>query len=177
MNGGKAHERRPSSAPARSCEEIAARYVARFRDRKADWAAFEDAKLEGYKRAQHRFIGAGGSGKHGDATVIAPRGFTLSIMYVEPGQGNAAHTHEVEEVFFVLQGYLTAFIQDESGRRLDIRLGPWECIACPPGVIHGYVNESLEPVYFQVMLGRARPDTMGYADEALYRRRDAHLGS
>jgi oxalate decarboxylase/phosphoglucose isomerase-like protein (cupin superfamily) len=166
---------RPAELVGMPLDEIASRYVARFRDRKADWAAFEDAKIEGYKRAQHRFIGAGGSGKHGDAAVIPPRGFTLSIMYVEPGQGNAAHTHEVEEVFFVLKGYLTAFLQDESGRRLDVRLGPWECIACPPGVIHGYINESLEPVYFQVMLGRARPETMGYADENLYQRRDAHL--
>jgi mannose-6-phosphate isomerase-like protein (cupin superfamily) len=166
---------RPKELVGVPLEEIAQRYVARFRDRKADWAAFEDARIEGYKRAQHRFIGAGGSGKHGDAAVIPPRGFTLSIMYVEPGQGNAAHTHEVEEVFFVLQGYLTAFLEDDGGRRLDVRLGPWECIACPPGVIHGYVNESLAPVYFQVMLGRARPDTMGYADEGLYQRRDAHL--
>ena len=166
---------RPPELVGATLEDIAARYVARFRERKADWAAFEDAKLEGYKRAQHRFIGAGGSGKHADAAVIPPRAFTLSIMYVEPGQGNAAHTHEVEEIFFVLQGYLTAFVQDESGKRIDIRLGPWECIACPPGVIHGYVNESLEPVYFQVMLGKARPEAMGYADEALYKRRDAHL--
>jgi len=170
------HPRPPELADA-TLEEIAARYVARFCDRKADWAAFEDAKIDGYRRAQHRFIGAGGSGKHADVNVIPPRGFTLSIMYVEPGQGNAAHTHEVEEIFFVLRGHLTAFLQDESGRRMDIRLGPWECIACPPGVIHGYVNESLEPVYFQVMLGRARPDTMGYADDELYRRRAAHLGA
>jgi len=166
---------RPQELVGMPLEEIAQRYVARFRDRKADWAAFEDAKTEGYKRAQHRFIGAGGSGKHGDVAVIPPRGFTLSIMYVEPGQGNAAHTHEVEEVFFVLKGYLTAFLEDESGRRIDVRLGPWECIACPPGVIHGYINDSLEPVYFQVMLGRARPETMGYADDKLYQRRDAHL--
>jgi mannose-6-phosphate isomerase-like protein (cupin superfamily) len=166
---------RPKELVGVPIEEIASRYVARFRDRKADWAAFEDARVEGYKRAQHRFIGAGGSGKHGDSAAIPPRGFTLSIMYVEPGQGNAAHTHEVEEVFFVLQGYLTAFLEDESGRRIDVRLGPWECIACPPGVIHGYINESLEPVYFQVMLGRGRPETMGYADENLYQRRDAHL--
>jgi mannose-6-phosphate isomerase-like protein (cupin superfamily) len=166
---------RPPELVGMPLEEIASRYVARFRDRKADWAAFEDAKIEGYKRAQHRFIGAGGSGKHGDAHAIPPRGFTLSIMYVEPGQGNAAHTHEVEEIFFVLQGYLTAFIEDESGKHIDVKLGPWECIACPPGVIHGYINESLEPVYFQVMLGRARPDTMGYANEDLYQRRDAHL--
>jgi mannose-6-phosphate isomerase-like protein (cupin superfamily) len=149
--------------------------LTRFRDRKADWHAFEDAKIEGYRRAQHRFIGAGGSGKHGDPHVIPPGAFTLSIMYVPSGQGNAAHTHETEEVFFVLQGYLTVFLQDETGQRIDVKLGPWECTACPPGVIHGYVNESLEPVYFQVMLGKGRPEVMGYADEDLFKRRDQHL--
>ena len=156
-------------------ETIMARYVGRFRDRKPDWAAFEDAKIEGFKRAQHRFIGAGGSGKHGDPTVIPAGNFTLSIMFVEPGQGNAAQTYEVEEVFFVLRGSLSVFVEDESGRRLSRTLGPWECISCPPGVIHGYQNESAEPVFFQVMLGKARPETMGYADEDLYKRRDAHL--
>ncbi len=168
------HPRPPELADA-SLEDIMARYVARFRDRKPDWAAFEDAKIEGFKRAQHRFIGAGGSGKHTDPNAIPARNFTLSIMFVEPGQGNAAHTHEVEEIFFVLQGFLDVFVEDESGRRVETRLGPWECIACPPGVIHGYDNRSLEPVYFQVMLGRARPDAMGYADETLFNRRDAHL--
>ncbi|MCX7197786.1 MAG: cupin domain-containing protein, partial [Proteobacteria bacterium] len=61
------------------------------------------------------------------------------------------------------------------GNRVTTRLGKWECVACPPGVIHGYDNNSLEPVYFQVMLGRAKPETMGYADEKLYEQRDAHL--
>ncbi len=156
-------------------EEIMDRYVGRFKDKVPDWAAFEDAKIEGFKRAQHRFIGAGGSGKHDDPTVIPANNFTLSIMLVEPGQGNAAHTHEIEECFFVLQGILDVFIEDESGKRLWTRLGPWECAACPAGVIHGYENRSLEPVYFQVMLGRGTPETMGYADEELYQRRGAHL--
>ena len=165
----------PAEVAALSLDEIAQKYVARFRDRKADWAAFEDAKLEGFKRAQHRFIGAGGSGKHGDTSVIPAGNFTLSIMYVPVGQGNAAHTHEVEECFFVLQGHLDVFVEDETGKRITTRLGPWECIACPAGVIHGYQNDSLEPVYFQVMIGRAKPETMGYADDDLYKRRDAHL--
>jgi mannose-6-phosphate isomerase-like protein (cupin superfamily) len=168
------HEMPPEIA-ALSLEEIAERYIGRFRDKTRDWEAFEDAKIEGYRRAQHRFIGAGASGKHDDPGIIPPRAFTLSIVYCPPGQGNAAHTHEVEEVFFILQGTLTVSIEDESGHQLRRRLGPWECIACPPGVIHGFQNESLEPVYFQVMLGKGRPDTMGYADEDLYRRRDAHL--
>ena len=156
-------------------EDIARRYIGRFKEKTPDWAAFEDARIEGWKRAQHRFIGAGGSGKHDDPSVIPAGNFTLSIMFVNPGQGNAAHTHEVEECFFVLQGFLDVFVEDESGKRIWERLGPWECISCPAGVIHGYENRSLEPVYFQVMLGRGRPETMGYADPKLYERRDAHL--
>ncbi|HZU05326.1 MAG TPA: cupin domain-containing protein [Chloroflexota bacterium] len=166
---------KPPEIAGLTLEEIAQRYTARFIDRKADWDAFADARIEGYRRAQHRFIGAGGSGKHDDPNVIPPRAFTLSIMYVEPGQGNAAHTHEVEEVFFVLKGHLTVFLEDEDGRRLEVKLGPWDCISCPPGVIHGYVNNSLEPVYFQVLLGRAQPELMGYVDPALLAQRDVHL--
>ncbi len=82
---------RPKELVGVPIEDIFNRYVGRFRDRKPDWAAFEDAKVEGFKRAQHRFIGAGGSGKHGDPTVIPAGNFTLSIMYVEPGQGMSVH--------------------------------------------------------------------------------------
>jgi len=170
-----ARHSRPDDIANASLEELSDRFIARYRDRKPDWAAFEDAKIEGFKRAQHRCIGAGGSGKHGDTSVIPARGFTLSIMYVEPNQGNAAHTHEVEEVFFVLKGFLDVFLEDESGKQIWTRLGEWDCISCPPGVIHGYQNRSLEPVYFQVMLGRGRPEAMGYADDKLYQRREAHL--
>lgn len=169
---------RPQELEDASIEEIAEKFTRRFSEITPDWEAFEDAKIEGFKRAQHRFMGAGGSGKHHDSAVIPPRGFTLSIMFVEPGQGNAAHTHEVEEIFFVLQGFLTVFIEEEgTGRRIKKRLGPWECVACPPGVIHGYDNDSLEPVYFQVMLGIGKPETMGYADEELYKNREGHLAA
>jgi len=157
-------------------EELLRTRVARFVDRQPDWDAFADARVEGYRRAQHRYIGSGASGKT-DARAIPAEQFTLSVMFVPPGQGNAAHTHEVEEVFFVLQGYLTVFLEDEDGRQVSRKLGPWECIACPPGVIHGFQNDSLEPVYMQVMLGRGRPEAMGYADDELYRRREAHLAA
>ena len=80
---------RPPELVDTPIEEIMQQFVGRFKEKKPDWAAFEDAKVEGYKRAQHRFIGAGGSGKHADPNVIPAKNFTLSIMYVEPGQGNA----------------------------------------------------------------------------------------
>src|SRR4029077_16899983 len=152
------HPRPPDLVNA-PLEDIMQKYVGRFREKKPDWAAFEDAKLGGYKRSQHGFIGAGGSGKHTDPTIIPAGNFTLSIMYVEPGQGNAAHTHEVEECFFVLQGYLDVFVEDESGKRVTTRLGPGKSIARRAGVTPGYQNDSLEPVFFQVMLGRAKPET------------------
>src|SRR6266446_7483307 len=163
-----------TAQPAQSLDDMLRTHVARFTERRADWDAFADARVEGFKRAQHRFIGSGASGK-ADASVIPAHHFTLSVMFIPPGQGNSPHTHEVEEVFFILQGTLSVFVEDESGRRVSRTLGPWECISCPPGVIHGYQNESPEPVYFQVMLGRAKPETMGYADDLLYQRRDAHL--
>jgi broad specificity phosphatase PhoE len=51
----------PADVAKLSLDEVVQKYLAWFRDRRADWAAFEDAKIEGYKRAQHRFIGARGS--------------------------------------------------------------------------------------------------------------------
>src|ERR1700676_701837 len=117
-------------------DDIMKKYVGRFKDKKPDWAAFEDAKIDGNKRAQHRFIGAGGSGKHDDPNIIPAGNFTLSIVYVNPGQGNAAHTHEVEECFFVLQGILDVFVEDESGNRATKRLGPGGGTCRPAGVRH-----------------------------------------
>ena len=148
--------------------------VALFRQRKPDWNAFADASQPGYRRAQHRYIGAGASGK-ADPLSIPPGNFTLSIMYVPVGEGNAAHTHEVEEVFFVLQGHVQVFWDDENGERQETRLGPWDCVLCPPNVVHGFHNDSLEPCYMQVMLGKPAPDLMTYADSSLQQQRDAHL--
>ena len=155
-------------------DELLKQRVARFVDRVPDWDAFADARVEGYRRAQHRYIGAGASGKQDTRTIPAEH-FTLSVMFVPPGQGNAPHTHEVEEVFFVLQGKLRVFLQDAEGRRGEAVLGRWDCVSCPAGAIHGFENVGLEPAYIQVMLGAARPGLMGYTDSDLESQRDVHL--
>src|ERR1700704_467433 len=79
-----------------TADELIKTQIARFVDRQPDWDAFADARVDGYRRAQHRYIGAGASGKS-DPRAIAAEHFTLSVMFVPPGQRNAAHTHEVEE--------------------------------------------------------------------------------
>ncbi len=161
---------------ATSLQELLKSRVARFMDRVADWDAFADARVDGYRRAQHRYIGAGASGKT-DPRAIAAEHFTLSVMFVPPGQGNAAHTHEVEEVFFILDGKVKVFFEDGAGHREEAVLGRWDCVSAPAHVIHGFENVGLEPAYLQVMLGRARPDLMTYADAGLQARRDVHLGT
>jgi mannose-6-phosphate isomerase-like protein (cupin superfamily) len=161
---------------AETLQGLLTRQVARFVDRRGDWDAFDDARVEGYRRAQHRYIGSGASGKI-DATVIPAEHFTLSVMFVPVGQGNAAHSHEVEEVFFVLRGKVLVFFEDGEGQRAEAVLGPWDCVSSPAGVIHGFQNVGLEPAYLQVMLGKARPDLMTYVDPALQERRAEHLGS
>ncbi|WP_022958197.1 cupin domain-containing protein [Spongiibacter tropicus] len=166
---------RPPELKDASLDDIMKRYVARFKDRSPDWDAFADANIDGYRRAQHRFVGAGASGKHSDDTIVPAGNFTVSIMLVPPGQANAPHTHEVEEIFFVLQGRCVVFIEDEEGNRLSEELEPWEMISCPPGVIHGYINETDEPVYLQVMLGRGQPETAGFTDQSLFDNRERHL--
>lgn len=149
-------------------EEIMERYTKAFTAIVPDWDAFADTKIEGRRRAQHRFIGAGGSGKHDDPDSIPAGGFTLSVMFLPPGQGGSAHTHEVEEVFFVLKGVITFFLEDEPGRRVSKRMGPWECISCPAGVLHGFVNEGVEGAYLQTLIGTGRPGPVGFADDQIY---------
>ena len=155
-------------------EELLRTHVARFVDRVGDWDAFADARVDGFRRAQHRYIGSGASGKT-DARAIAADHFTLSVMFIPPGQGNAAHTHEVEEVFFVLDGKVKVFFEDGAGGRVETVLGRWDCVSAPANVIPGFENVGLEGAYMQVMLGRAKPDLMTYADPKLQSQRDVHL--
>jgi mannose-6-phosphate isomerase-like protein (cupin superfamily) len=148
-----------------SLEEVAERYTVRFADIKPDWSVFGDSNFDGYRRAQFRYIGET-LGKPEVRHI--PAGATrLSVMYVPPGEGNAPHTHPVEEVFFILKGNVTVFFEEEDGRHVEENLGPWDCVSCPAGVIHGFQNNGLEPAYLQVMVGQTKPEPMGYADVKL----------
>jgi mannose-6-phosphate isomerase-like protein (cupin superfamily) len=168
------HER-PKHLVDTPLDEIMNRYTKVFSDIIPDWNAFADSQMEGRKRAQHRFIGAGGSGKHDDPNHIPANDLTLSVMYLPPGQGGSAHTHEVDEVFFVLQGIITFFVEDDKGNRVYKRMGPWGCISCPPGVLHGFINEGMEGAYLQTIIGTGRPGPVGFADNSIFESEKAKL--
>src|SRR2546422_3085382 len=144
--------RKPSMT---TLEELLRTRVARFVDRLPDWDAFADARVEGYRRAQHRYIGAGASGKS-DARAIPAEQFTLSVMFVPAGQGNAPPTHEGEEGFFLLDGKVKVFFEDGAGHREETVLGRWDCVSAPAGGGHRVQNRGLPPAAPPRLPRRAR---------------------
>ena len=150
-----------------SIEELANRRVVRYSELEPDWDAFADSQIEGRRRGQFRLIGAGGSGKP-DPNALPAGGFTLSIMILPPGQGGSAHTHEVEEAFFVLEGELTVFFQDEDGKQAATTLSKYDAVSCPAGIPHGFMNEGSENVLMQTMIGAGKPGPIGFIDDEIY---------
>ena len=126
-----------------------------------------DSQIEGRRRGQFRLIGAGGSGKP-DPNALPAGGFTLSIMILPPGQGGSAHTHEVEEAFFVLEGELTVFFQDEDGKQAATTLSKYDAVSCPAGIPHGFMNEGSENVLMQTIIGAGKPGPIGFIDDEIY---------
>ena len=157
-------------------DEVARRRVVHYHDLEADWDAFADSQVEGRRRGQFRLIGAGGSGKP-DPNALPAGGFTLSIMILPPGQGGSAHTHEVEEAFFVLEGELTVFFDDEDGNRASAKLGKYDTVSCPPGIPHGFINEGTEDVLMQTMIGTGKPGPVAFIDDSIYEEEIARLAS
>ena len=49
-------------------------------------------------------------------------------------------TEDVDEPAFVLKGILDVFVEDDNGNRVTRRLGPWDCVSCPPGGWPGIVR-------------------------------------
>ena len=157
-------------------EELADQRVVRYDELEPDWDAFAESQTEGRRRGQFRLVGAGGSGKP-DHNALPAGGFTLSIMILPPGQGGSAHTHEVEEAFFVLEGELTVFFQDENGNQASTKLGKYDTVSCPAGVPHGFTNEGSKNVLMQTMIGAGKPGPIGFIDDDIYTEELGRLAS
>src|SRR3989449_6253620 len=90
----RSHEEEPSmttvgaTVPA-PLEELLRTRVARFVERVPDWDAFADARVEGYRRAPPRY-NRPRRARETHAPAIPAANFTLRVVFVPPGQGNAA---------------------------------------------------------------------------------------
>lgn len=142
------------------------KYVVRLKNRELDWNAlsFQEQVDPNYRRAQIRYVGGGGTGKHDDPNVIPAEHFTFSTMLLPPGAKGPSHLHhDVEEVFFVLQGEVT-FYWEEDGIIAEATLGQRDLIWTPPGMYRGVRNDSSEEALFLVMLGASRPQLPTYPE-------------
>ena len=144
------------------------RHIATYGSRREDWSVFEfeTKKDPKFARAQRRYVGASGSLSHADSHSLSATSHTLTIMMLPAGHATPLHTHEADEIFFVLEGSCTA-IWERDGESAERVLEKWDMLCSPPGHAHGLRNDSSEPCYFQVMLGKPRPKRPSYQDPEL----------
>ncbi len=144
-------------------------HVQRYGHKELDWAPFaaQGNLKEEYRRAHVRMVGASITGKHFEPGTVTANNFTLSVMMMPPGGIAPSHAHEVEEVFFVVKGELTAWWESDDGRILETVLGEREMIYNPAGIMHGLRNHTDQEALVQVVIGVGRPQKPTYLDRTL----------
>ena len=144
-------------------------HTQRLSEKPMDWGTFRkqgEYKKE-YDRPHVRMIGGSITQVHDEEGCIPAEGFTLSLMMMPPGSVAPAHAHEVEEVFYCLQGQLVGFWEDEDGTTLETTLYPNDLLHSPAGIAHGVRNDSQADALVQVIIGKGRPLKPTYFDPKL----------
>ena len=157
-------------------------FIGRHTDKSFDWEAFPGSSgFPELRRAQMRYIGAGGSPKADDPGTLKPGQFTLSLVHQPVGKYAACHFHEVVEHFLVLSGVLTVGWAwgDEV---IEARLGPMDMVLNEVGRPHGFRNDGVDPVLMSISVGSGMPRPPVYvchprdSDSSLARRFGASPG-
>jgi quercetin dioxygenase-like cupin family protein len=131
-----------------------------------DTLAFQTKAGAKFRRGQARYIGSGATGNHeGDANILPAEHFTFSNMVLPAGCVGPEHTHhDVEEVFFVLEGQVEFSIHDvEDGTKKATRtLGRYDLIRVPAGVPRSLETVSEEDARICVIIGATKPQLPTY---------------
>ena len=153
---------------ATDLEELLDDCIASRESRLEDWdtLAFQAKAGDEFRRAQIRYVGSGGTGDHrADSRILQADHFTFSNMLLPPGAVGPEHNHhDVEEVFFVLEGELEVSVHDpdDGQRRASRVLGYRDLVKVPPGVPRSLRNVGAGDALFCVILGASRPDLPTY---------------
>jgi mannose-6-phosphate isomerase-like protein (cupin superfamily) len=149
-------------------EELIDSCIAGRESRHEDWdtLAFQAKAGDEFRRAQIRYIGSGATGNHEtDQRILPAEHFTFSNMRLPAGAVGPEHTHhDVEEVFFVLEGALEVTVHDvEDGTRTATRtLGYRDLIRVPAGVPRSLRNAGDTDALFCVIIGARKPQLPTY---------------
>lgn len=136
--------------------------------RNIDWDTlkFQTKVGDEYRRAQVRYIGSGATGDHqNDNSILPAQNFTFSNMVLPSGCLGPEHTHhDVEEVFFVLEGQVEFSVHDtDDGTRTASRvLGYRDLIRVPAGVPRSLRTVSDEDALICVIIGAKTPQLPTY---------------
>lgn len=142
--------------------------IAHNESRYEDWdtLGFQAKAGDEFRRAQIRYIGSGATGDHAtDSRILPAEHFTFSNMRLPVGAIGPEHTHhDVEEVFFVLEGTLEVTVHDaEDGTRTASRvLGYRDLIRVPAGVPRSLRNIGDVDALFCVIIGAQQPQLPTY---------------
>lgn len=142
--------------------------IASKESRAEDWdtLAFQAKAGDQFRRAQIRYVGSGATGNHeSDSRTLPSEHFTFSNMRLPAGAIGPEHTHhDVEEVFFVLEGALEVTVHDvEDGTKTASRvLGYRDLIRVPAGVPRSLKNAGDTDALFCVVIGAKKPQLPTY---------------
>jgi mannose-6-phosphate isomerase-like protein (cupin superfamily) len=145
-------------------------YLATRESRVEDWdtLGFQAKAGEEFRRAQIRYIGSGATGDHeSDRRILAAEHFTFSNMLLPKGAVGPEHTHhDVEEVFFVLEGEVEFTLHDvDDGTRTASRVLRYrDLLKVPAGVPRSLRNVGETDALFCVIIGAAKPELPTYPE-------------
>ncbi|MFC7339810.1 cupin domain-containing protein [Saccharopolyspora griseoalba] len=149
-------------------EDLIDSCIASKESRHEDWdtLAFQAKAGDEFRRAQIRYIGSGATGNHdGDSRTLPSEHFTFSNMKLPAGAIGPEHTHhDVEEVFFVLEGQLEVSVHDvEDGTKTATRtLGYRDLVRVPAGVPRSLRTVGDQDALFCVIIGAQKPQIPTY---------------
>ena len=149
-------------------EQLIDSCIASRETRHEDWdtLAFQAKAGDEFRRAQIRYIGSGATGDHEtDNRILPSEHFTFSNMRLPVGAVGPEHTHhDVEEVFYVLEGRLEVTVHDvEDGTKTATReLGYRDLIRVPAGVPRSLRTIGDSDALFCVIIGAKKPQLPTY---------------
>lgn len=151
-----------------SLQELIAKRLARYSDRREDWTVFGfETELEPkFARSQRRYIGASGSLEHQETNSVEPVAFTMSVQTMPVGHRIPVHCHETEETFFILDGECQVNVF-KDGETVSLKLGKWDLLSVPAFVYHDIHNTGPVPCPVQTLLSKPKPDRPHYQDPKL----------
>ncbi|OUC80146.1 cupin domain-containing protein [Gordonia lacunae] len=160
------------TAPAKTTADLEQQIdscIASRETRHEDWDTLGFQAAAGgdrFKRAQIRYIGSGATGNHeNDSRTLPSDHFTFSNMRLPAGAVGPEHTHhDVEEVFFVLEGELEVAVHDvaDGTKKAVRRLGYRDLIRVPAGVPRSLANVGDTDALFCVIIGAEKPQLPTY---------------